>query len=199
VLPTRKQRQEQALYRAIRTYTVLPGTSGEVLRRVQAGFIPIIRELPDFIGYEARPIGTDHVVTSSTFATRAGAEASILTALRWVQENIAELMEGVPDLRVDQMGASSELTRLPDAHTHQREKTLAIDLRFEVIHPRSLGKQAYTDPHVQEMVRAIGNLLTQMKADPLRRDAVIYRFERGIRAEEETQNLGRTPLNGGRA
>jgi hypothetical protein len=39
------------------------------------------------------------------------------------------------------------------------------------------------------MVAQIKNLLTSMKTEPVRRDAVIYRFEGDILPEEETQKL----------
>lgn len=69
------------------------------------------------------------------------------------------------------------------------EKTLVTDLTFEVIKPSGLGKQAYTDPHVREIVTAIRNLLIEMKTDPVRRDSVIYRFEGDILPEVATQSL----------
>ncbi len=52
-----------------------------------------------------------------------------------------------------------------------------------------LGKQAYTDPHIAEMVRAIHTFLAQMRADPARQDEVIYRFDRDILPEEEAKVL----------
>jgi hypothetical protein len=177
------------MYKAVRKYTLLPGTSEEFLQRVHESFVPLISQLPGFITYEAWPVGTDQMLTSSIFDTRAQAEESILRALRWVQENIAELMQGVPVLTIDQVSASRVLTRFPDTHTRHVEKALVLDLRFEVLHPSVLGKQAYTDPHIAEMVRAIHTFLAQMRADPARQDEVIYRFDRDIRPEEEIKAL----------
>lgn len=48
--------------------------------------MPLIRQQAGFIVYDARPIGTTRVCTSSTFETRAGAEFSLLLALRWSTE-----------------------------------------------------------------------------------------------------------------
>jgi hypothetical protein len=64
-----------------------------------------------------------------------------------------------------------------------------IDLQFEVIQPRELGHRAFDDPTVKGMVTAIQDLLTVMQADPIGRDAVIYRFESVIHPEEETKKL----------
>lgn len=177
------------MYKAIRMYTLFPGTSEEFLQRVHESFVPLISQLPGFIAYDTHRIGNDQVITISTFDTRAQAEESILRALRWVQENTVELMQGLPVLTMDQVRASSVLARFPDTHTRHVEKALVLDLRFEVLHPSVLGKQAYTDPHIGEMVTAIRTFLTQMRADPARQDEVIYRFDRDIRPEEETKAL----------
>lgn len=177
------------MYKAVRTYTLLPGTREEFLQRVHASFVLLINQLPGFISYVVWPVGTEQVVTSSIFNTRAQAEESILRALRWVQENTAELMQGLPTLTMDQVLALSVPARFPDTHTRHRGKALVLDLRFEVLHPSVLGKQAYTDPLVGEMVRAIYMLLTQMRADRARLDEVIYRFDRDICPEIETKAL----------
>ena len=177
------------MYRAVRKYTLLPGTREEFLQRVHERFVPLISQLPGFITYEAWPVGPDQVVTSSIFGTRAQAEESILRALRWVQENVIELMQGLPTLTMDQVPASSIPARFLDTHPCHVEKALVLDLRFEVLHPSVLGKQAYTDPHIAEMVRAIHTFLAQMRADPARQDEVIYRFDRDIRPEEEAKAL----------
>ncbi len=129
------------------------------------------------------------MITISTFDTRVQAEESILLALRWVQENTLELMQGLPVLTMDQVSAASVLARSPDTHTRHVDKALVLDLRFEILHPSILGEQAYTDPHIGEMVTAIRTSLTQMRADPARLDDVIYRFDRDIRPEEETKSL----------
>ena len=177
------------MYRAVRTYTFLPGSREEFLQRVYESFVPLISQLPGFIAYTTKRIGNDLVVTISTFDTRTGAEESILFALRWVQEHCVELMQGLPTLTMDQGPASSVPARFPDTHPRHVEKELVLDLRFETLHPSILGEQAYTDPHIGEMVTAIRTFLTQMRADRARQDEVIYRFDRDIRPEEETKAL----------
>ncbi len=97
------------MYQAVRTYTLLPETSEEFLRRVHESFVPLISQLPGFIAYNTKRIGNDQVVTISTFDTRTGAEESILFALRWVQENTLELMQGLPVLTMAQVSAASVL------------------------------------------------------------------------------------------
>jgi len=177
------------MYQAVRMYTLLPETRAEFLRRVHECFVPLISQLPGFIAYNTKRIGNDQVVTISTFDTLTGAEESILFALRWVQEHTLELMQGLPVLTMAQVSAASERARIPDTHPRHVDKALVLDLRFEILHPSALGEQAYTDPRVEEMVRAIRTFLAQMRADRARQEEVIYRFDRDIRPEEETKAL----------
>jgi hypothetical protein len=177
------------MYIAVRKYAIIPGSVNEVLQRVQEGFAPLIAQTTGFIAYDAMPVGNKYLVTSSIFDTRAGAEESILRALRWVQENIGEFIQGTPVLTIDRVPDGSQPTRFSLAQESLSKKKLVIDLQFKVIQPRELGQRAFDDPTVKEMVTAIQNLLTGMQTDPAGRDAVIYRFESVIHPEEETKKL----------
>src|SRR5450759_5784278 len=101
-----REERRQAMYIAVRKYAIIPGSVNEVLQRVQESFVPLITRTAGFIAYDAMPIGNNYLVTSSIFDTRAGAEESILLALRWVQENIGEFIQGPPVLTVDQVPVS---------------------------------------------------------------------------------------------
>jgi len=177
------------MYKAVRTYILLPGTGEEFLKRVEESFRPLISQLPGFIAYNTYRMGNELVITISTFDTRAQAEESILFALRWVQEHTLELMGGLPILSMDQVPVAGVPVRFPNTHPRHLEKALVLDLRFDVLHPSTLGEQAYIDPRVGKMVADIHTFLTQMRADPTRQDDVIYRFDRDIRPEEETKSL----------
>src|ERR1700694_426260 len=172
------------MYIAIRSYAIVPGKGKELLERVYEDFVPLISHSHGFIAYDARQIGSQHVVTTSAFNTQADAEASILRALRWAQENIGESILGLPSMRVQQTQPSHDSAPLLAMHHRHVEKTLVLDLTFEVIKPGKLGEKAYEDPRIQEMVAQIRHLLTSMKQNPAGRDAVIYRFEGDIRPEQ---------------
>ena len=101
-----------ATYMAIRQYHIIPGTGEEFLHRVQAGFVPIISQIPGFIAYDALQIGNDQIVSISVFDTPLGVIESTPRALQWVQENIAGLLQGMPEVMAGQVGASSELSRI---------------------------------------------------------------------------------------
>jgi hypothetical protein len=178
------------MYQTIRTYTLLPGESTETfLQRVQESFVPLISQQAGFHAYNAQRVGTNRVRTISAFATRAGAEESILLALRWIQEHTIELMRGLPELTVSQVGSAHQATAAPQASHNREDKTLVLDLTYEVLHPAALGKQAPTDPQVSKMVSDVRNLLAQMWADPARQDQVIYRFEEAISPEAAARIL----------
>jgi hypothetical protein len=177
------------MYIAVRKYSIVPGTGDELLQRVQEDFVPIISKASGFIDYDARLVGDRHVVTASTFETQAGAESSILRALRWAQENISEFIQGLPRMKLHQIGVPYEPAPLPRIYKRHGDKRLVLDLGFEVIKPAEMGERAYEDARVRGVVTAIKNLLTVMKTEPTRRDAVIYRFEGDILPEEETKKL----------
>src|ERR1700694_4324654 len=177
------------MYIAIRSYAIVPGKGKELLERVYEDFVPLISHSHGFMAYDARQIGSQYVVTTSTFHTQADAEASILRALRWAQENIGEFTLGLPLMSVQQ-------TQLPDCsapllvlHRQKMEKTLVLDLTYEVLHPAALGEHASLDPQVSKMVYDVRTFLAQMWADPARRDLVIYRFEAVIGPEAATRGL----------
>jgi antibiotic biosynthesis monooxygenase len=105
-------REGGATYMAIRRYHIIPGTGEEFLHRVQAGFVPIISRMPGFIAYDALQIGNDQIVSISVFNTPVGVIESTPRALQWIQENIAGLIQGMPEVMAGQVGASSELSRV---------------------------------------------------------------------------------------
>jgi len=107
-----ESRKREATYMAIRTYHIIPGTGEEFLHRVQAGFVPIISRMPGFMAYDALQVGNDQIVSISVFDTPLGVIESTPRALQWVQENIAEFLQGMPEVMAGQVGASSELDRV---------------------------------------------------------------------------------------
>src|SRR6266496_5629889 len=129
------------MYIAIRRYSIVPGKGKELLERVHESFVPLISHSPGFIAYDARQIGSQQLITTSAFNTQAAAEASILRALRWAQENIAEFIQGLPRMRLHQVGNSHELASLTHSYKHRGEKRLVLDLTFEIVRPGELGER----------------------------------------------------------
>jgi hypothetical protein len=101
-LPIVQARQAAATpaggYAAIRRYHVKAGSTGEIVRRARAGFLPIISATPGFRAWYLVDTGNDTLVAVSLFNDRAGAEASTQRAADWIKKNLAEFMPNPPEI-----------------------------------------------------------------------------------------------------
>ncbi|HZD96282.1 MAG TPA: antibiotic biosynthesis monooxygenase family protein [Candidatus Sulfotelmatobacter sp.] len=64
------------MFSSIRRYTVRQGTVEELIRRVQEGFVPIVRNMPGFRGYYLVNGGPEVLIAISVFDNAHGALAS---------------------------------------------------------------------------------------------------------------------------
>ena len=80
---------------SIRRYKTSSGA--ELTRRVQEGFMPLIRQAPGFIAYYVVETDRDVWTSISVFATEAQAEASNQFAREWAGANVLAL-SGIPDV-----------------------------------------------------------------------------------------------------
>jgi len=70
----------------------------ELMRRVEEGFVPIISNAPGFIAYYALDAGEGVVASISIFTDQAGAEESNRMAVDYVKENLAALLQFLPEI-----------------------------------------------------------------------------------------------------
>ena len=80
------------MYARVGVYAIKPGRLEEVVQKVEAGQVPIIRQQPGFVSYELIRTGADSCVTISRWGSEAEAEASRAVAAVWVREHLAELI-----------------------------------------------------------------------------------------------------------
>jgi len=82
------------MFAAIRYYRAEPGSVDEVARRVQEGFVPLIRETAGFVSYFvlAPADREDAIVSVSVFEDEESAEESNRKAEDWVGQNLSELV-----------------------------------------------------------------------------------------------------------
>jgi len=94
------------MYATVRRYegVIDPGEAG---RRVNEGFVPLVKELPGFVAYYWVDAGGGVMASTSVFEDQAGAEASVERAADWVRENIAELLPNPPDVMTGEVVASA--------------------------------------------------------------------------------------------
>jgi hypothetical protein len=86
------------MYTAVRKYKTTPGAVSKLIQRVQEGFVPIISQVPGFVAYYALDTGNDTVASISVFDDQAGADASTRQAADWVKQNLADLVQGTPEI-----------------------------------------------------------------------------------------------------
>ena len=95
------------MYIAVRRYKVKAGSMEELARRAQEGFVPLIRQTPGYVAYYGVASGSDSLFTVCIFQDQAGADASTSKAADWVKQNIAEFMEGPPEITAGEVRWSS--------------------------------------------------------------------------------------------
>jgi hypothetical protein len=78
------------MYAVIRRYEDVSSVD-EVLRRIEAGRAPLIRQAPGFIAYYALEIGSGVAASISLLEDRAQAEDSARRAADWIHEHIGAL------------------------------------------------------------------------------------------------------------
>ena len=68
----------------------------EFTRRVQEGFVPIVRRVPGFLAWYLVDGGGGSLFTITLCEDQAGVEASVSAAADWVPDNVGDLVEGSP-------------------------------------------------------------------------------------------------------
>jgi quinol monooxygenase YgiN len=105
---------------AIRRYRVDPGSVAEIMRQINEGFIPIIKETDGFLAYFALNAGAGEFATVSVFEDQAGAEESIRLAADFVRQNLPALLTNPPQITSGEVEAHElSLTRLGMRHLRE--------------------------------------------------------------------------------
>ena len=92
--------EDWTMFSSIRRYTVKQGTVEELTRRVQEGFVPIVRNMPGFRGYYLVNGGPEVLIAISVFDNADGALASNEQAADWVRRNILDTTAGKQEVIV---------------------------------------------------------------------------------------------------
>ncbi len=83
---------------AIRQYHINPRNVDEVTRRVESGFVPLLRQAPGFVEYYWLNAGNGRVVSVGIFEDQASAEASTQMAADYVRQFLYELVRNPPEV-----------------------------------------------------------------------------------------------------
>jgi hypothetical protein len=92
------------MYASVRRYDGVTDVR-EVTRRVNEGFIQIVREIPGFVDYYCIDAGGGVVVSVSVFQDRASAEESNARASDYVRENLASVLPNPPQITAGEVVA----------------------------------------------------------------------------------------------
>ena len=82
------------MYVSIRQYN--GRNVAEFSRRVEEGFVPIVRQVPGFLAWYLVDGGGGTLFTITMCENRVGVDASVSAAADWVPDNVADLVEGSP-------------------------------------------------------------------------------------------------------
>src|ERR1700692_4867225 len=88
------------MFASIRKYKVKRGSVEELAQSVQAGFVPLMRQIPGFRSYYLLDGGAGVLITLSIFDSADAAFASNETAADWVRDNVLEFTRGMPEVMV---------------------------------------------------------------------------------------------------
>jgi heme-degrading monooxygenase HmoA len=88
------------MFSSIRRYLVRRGSVEELSRRVQEGFVPLVRQMKGFRGYYLINGGPDVLITISVFDSADEAFASNEKAADWVRNNVLAATRGLPEVTV---------------------------------------------------------------------------------------------------
>jgi len=91
------------MYGVIREYKIQSGKADELIKRVNAEFVPMIDKAPGFVGYSLAQNGADSIMTFSTFENQTQAEESVKMAAGWVKEHVASFVTGPPRVTTGEM------------------------------------------------------------------------------------------------
>ncbi|MFJ3205163.1 hypothetical protein [Streptomyces sp. NPDC086989] len=78
----------------------------EAGRRVDEGFVPLLRQVPGFVAYYWIDAGGGVMVSTSVFEDQAGAEESIKRAAEFVRDSLASLLPNPPQVTAGQVVAA---------------------------------------------------------------------------------------------
>ncbi|MFB7499448.1 hypothetical protein ACFC09_33020 [Streptomyces sp. NPDC056161] len=93
------------MYAVVRRYEGVTDPA-EAGRRVDEGFVPLLRQVPGFVAYYWIDAGEGVMVSTSIYEDRAGADESVRTAADFVRDNLVSLLPNPPQVTAGQVVAA---------------------------------------------------------------------------------------------
>ena len=98
------------MYTAIRTYTT--SDPGQVRQLVQQEFVPIVKDLPGFIGYYIVDAGDGKIASITVCDEREDVEESRKRAAEWVRDRLSSLITSGPEVMMGDTVVSETAARV---------------------------------------------------------------------------------------
>ncbi|MER5793797.1 hypothetical protein [Streptomyces sp. NPDC001980] len=93
------------MYAVVRRYEGVTDPA-EAGRRVDEGFVPLLRQVPGFVAYYWIDAGGGVMVSTSIYEDQAGADESVKRAADFVRESLASLLPNPPQVTAGQVVAA---------------------------------------------------------------------------------------------
>ena len=87
------------MYATLRKVQIHPGTAEEIARRVEAGFVPMVRAMSGLVAFSLIDHG-EMMSTVTLFEERGQAEQANQQAAAWVKEQLNGLIAGPLEMNV---------------------------------------------------------------------------------------------------
>lgn len=95
------------MHASLRQYRLVPGTADEFNRRVNEGFVPLVREAKGFVSYQGVDAGDGSWLSITVFETKEGADESAKIAADFVEKNLRPMIQGSPTVVTGNLVASA--------------------------------------------------------------------------------------------
>ena len=91
---------------AVRTYRV--SDMDTLISKVEAEFVPQVKGIEGFVGYYVIDGGEGTAVSVTVGETAAAVDASTSAAAAWVRDNVADIIEGPPQVVTGEVRVSTQ-------------------------------------------------------------------------------------------
>ncbi len=96
------------MYLTVRRYEGVTNAA-EAGRRVQEGFVPLLKQIPGFVAYYWLDAGGGVMASTSVFESRVGAEESNRRAAEWIRNNLSALLPKPPQITAGEVVATDRV------------------------------------------------------------------------------------------
>jgi hypothetical protein len=99
------------MFMAIRKYKNIQGDKKQMVDTINRGFVPLISKIDGFVDYYCCFTDDTTLLSVSVYRDAKGADDSVRTAAKWVEENLAKHLPEKPEVLSGDVFAHREAQR----------------------------------------------------------------------------------------